>query len=56
MGYRMIEAEHISMQAKTTAWIIAIAILNVTANRVSHIGSMHTNLVLSTRFQLILYQ
>ena len=56
MGYRMVEAEHISMQAKTTAWIIAITILNVTTNWVSHIGSMHTNLVLSTRLQLIFHQ
>jgi hypothetical protein len=29
MGYRMIEAENIGVQAKATAWIITITILDV---------------------------
>ena len=56
MGYRMIEAENIGVQAKATAWIITITILDVSTYRMTHIGCMNTNLVLAACLQLILYQ
>ena len=56
MGYRMIEAENIGVQAKATTWIITITILDVSTYRMTHIGRMNTNLVLAACLQLILYQ
>ena len=56
MSHRMIEAEHISMQAKTAAWVITVSVLDVATDRMAHICCMYTNLVLSTRLQLIFYQ
>ena len=56
MSHWMIEAEHISMQAKTAAWVITVSVLDVATDRMAHICCMYTNLVLSTRLQLIFYQ
>ena len=56
MRHWMIEAEHISMQAKTAAWVITVSVLDVATDRMAHICCMYTNLVLSTRLQLIFYQ
>ena len=56
MRHWMIETEHIGMEAKSMARIIAIAILDVTTHRMPHIGSMHTNLVLASRLQAELHQ
>lgn len=43
------------MQAQTVQWIVTIAIFGVTTDRMSHVGSMHANLVFAPSLQLELY-
>ncbi len=56
MVYRVIEAENVSMKAEASDWIIAIAILYVSANRMPHIGRMDTYLILPSGLQTIFHQ
>ena len=44
----MMEAEEESVEAEAMDWVVAIAVLDVTANWVVHVGRMHANLVLAT--------
>lgn len=44
------------MQAQTVQGVIAITILRITTHRISHVGSMYTYLVLTSRLQLKLHQ
>lgn len=52
----MIEAQHTSMQAKTMNGVVAVTILRIAADRMSHIGRVNANLILAARLKLIFYQ
>ena len=54
--YRMGEAEHICVQAKTTHRVLVTAILAVADNRVTKVGHMYTNLVLSTGLEFAFHK
>ena len=47
-GHWMSETKHVGMQTETAHRVLIAAILAVTDNRVSKIGHMDTNLVLSS--------
>ena len=44
------------MQAKTMNGVVAVSILRVAADGMSHIGRMNANLILAARLKLIFYQ
>lgn len=48
----MMEAEEESVEAEAMDWVVAIAVLDVSANGVVHVGRMHANLVLATCLEL----
>ena len=52
----MVETEEEGMQAQAPYGVIAIAIFHIATHRVSHVGSMHTDLVLTSCLQLIFHQ
>ena len=52
----MHEAQHVGMEAETVQRIVAVAIFRVAAYRMSHVRRVNTNLVLTTRLQLIFHQ
>ena len=56
MSDRMIKAKFISMQAQPTYRVITIAIFNVATDRMSHIGSVNTDLVLASGLKPKLYK
>ena len=56
MCNRMLEAEHIGVQGQTIARIIAITVLRIATNGMTHISRMYADLVLPSRLQLILHQ
>lgn len=47
MGHRMVETKQESMQAKTVDRVIAITVFHIATDRMSHVGSMHTDLILT---------
>ena len=55
-GYWMVETQEPGMQAQAMQGIITIAVFGIATDRMSHISSMHTNLILTTGLQLKLYQ
>ena len=52
----MHEAQHVGVEAETVQRIVAVAIFRVAADRMSHVRRVNTNLVLTTRLQLIFHQ
>ena len=56
MRYRMIEAQDISVQAQTMHRVVAVSILNIATNWMSHIGGMDANLILPTRLQAVFHE
>ena len=48
----VMEAEQISVEAEAMDWVVAIAVLDVTANRVVHVGRMYANLILTACLKL----
>ena len=56
MRDRVVETEHISMETKPSYGVIAVSVLDVTADRVPQVGTVDTYLVLSSRLQPILHQ
>ena len=55
MRYRMVEAEHIGVEAQATKRIISIAILHIATHRMVHICRVHANLILAASLKLIFY-
>ena len=56
MCNRMLEAEHIGVQGQTIARIIAITVLRIATNGMTHISRMYADLVLPSCLQFILHQ
>ena len=56
MCNRMLKAEHIGVQSQTVTRIIAITILRIATNGMTHISRMYADLVLPSCLQLILHQ
>ena len=52
----MRKAQKIGMQAKPVNGVVAVAILYISADGMPHVRRMHTNLVLSARFEFLLYK
>ena len=52
----MVEAQHIGMQTKTVDRVVAVAILDVAAYGMPHIGRVYADLVLAPRLELELHQ
>lgn len=52
----MVEAELVGVQAQAVQGVVAVAIFNVTAHGVPHVGRVHTYLVLAARFQAVFHQ
>ena len=50
------EAQQPRMQTETVQWVVAIAVLRVATHGMAHIGSMHTDLVLTSGLELELHQ
>jgi hypothetical protein len=44
------------MEAEPVEWVVAIAVFHIATDRMLHVGSMHTYLVLSSCLQLELHQ
>ena len=56
MGYRMVETKQIGMQAEPPTRVVTVAILDVAANGIPHIGAVDANLVLAPGLQTKLHQ
>lgn len=56
MRHWMIETEHIGMEAKSMARIIAIAILDVTTHGMTKVLHVNAYLVLASRFEFELHE
>ena len=56
MRYRMVEAEHIGVEAQATKRIISIAILHIATHRMTHISCVNTYLVFASSLQLKLHK
>lgn len=50
------ETEHVGMQAQPPYGVITVAILDVAADRVAQVSTMHADLILSARLQTKLYE
>lgn len=50
------EAKEPGVQAEAVQRVIAIAILHVAADRMSHVGRVDANLVLATCLELVLHE
>ena len=50
------EAQHIGMQTEAVQRVVAIAIFDVAADRMTHIGRMYTYLVLTSGFKLVFHK
>ena len=55
-GNRMCKTEHVRMKSKAADRVAGRPVLMVTDNRVTHIGHMHANLILSACFELTFHQ
>lgn len=56
VGNRVIEAKHVGMETETSDRIIAIAVFDVAADRMPHVGGVHTYLVLASCLQFELHE
>ena len=52
----MEEAQHVGMQAQAVDGVVAVAVLHVATNGVSHVCRVYPDLVLASRLQLELYE
>ena len=52
----MIERKDISMKTKASYWVITITIFCISTHGMSHVGRVHTNLIFTACFELILYK
>ena len=56
VSLRVGEAQHICVQAQAMHRVIAVSILNIATNWMSHIGGMDANLILPARLQAVFHE